>query len=158
MLRFFDWSKNKICLVYISTLPPPPPKIHVKCPPFILYVINLIMSNPLSFQFRNKTVTAECMYSLLNGDDMYATFQQMNTRSTASWIFSKLYLYSFIALFIYVVLSLFIGIICDTYERLKVRFSWSSGWDADTKSLPLAAIFAVNCVFSRLLFFLFPWS
>ena len=121
---FLTGAKTKSALfIFQPYRPPPPPKIHVKCPPFILYVINLIMSNPLSFQFRNKTVAAECMYSLLNGDDMYATFQQMNTRSTASWIFSKLYLYSFIALFIYVVLSLFIGIICDTYERLKVRFS-----------------------------------
>ena len=59
---------------------------------------------------------------MVNGDDLfntYAKIKEMKT-PTATWIFSKIYLYVFIALFIYVVLSLFIGIIGDTYERLKV--------------------------------------
>ena len=57
---------------------------------------------------------------------MFATFQEMKHTSIALYIFSKIYLYSFISLFIYVVLSLFIGIICDTYERLKVKFALTS--------------------------------
>lgn len=36
------------------------------------------------------------------------------------WLFSRLYLYSFISLFIYMVLSLFIALITDTYETIKV--------------------------------------
>ena len=49
------------------------------------------------------------------------TFAEMDQKSYAVWVFSKIYLYTFISLFIYVVLSLFIGIISDTYERIKVR-------------------------------------
>ena len=73
------------------------------------------------FQFRNLLTVSECMFSLINGDDMFTTFAEMDTKSYAVWVFSKIYLYSFISLFIYVVLSLFIGIIGDTYERIKVH-------------------------------------
>ena len=52
---------------------------------------------------------------------MFMTFAEMDQKSYAVWVFSKIYLYTFISLFIYVVLSLFIGIISDTYERIKVR-------------------------------------
>ena len=66
-------------------------------------------------------LTMECLFSLLNGDDMYPTFTKVNRSSgTAVLIFSKLYLYGFISFFIYVVLSTFISIVGDTYERLKV--------------------------------------
>jgi len=40
-------------------------------------------------------------------------------RSMSVWVYSRVYLYTFICLFIYVVLSLFISIIMDTYEIIK---------------------------------------
>ncbi|XP_031556189.1 mucolipin-3-like isoform X1 [Actinia tenebrosa] len=78
-----------------------------------------IVLGPYHPKFRDTTVTAECLYSLVNGDDMFNTYALVNPKNQAIWIYSKLYLYIFISLFIYVVLSLFIGIIGDTYERLK---------------------------------------
>ena len=74
------------------------------------------------FQFRNLSTVSECMFSLINGDDMFMTFSEMDSKNYAIWVFSKIYLYTFISLFIYVVLSLFIGIISDTYERIKVSY------------------------------------
>ena len=71
-------------------------------------------------QFRDPSVTSECLFSLINGDDMYMTYQEMSTVSGPAWVFSKIYLYVFIALFIYVVLSVFISLISDTYETLHV--------------------------------------
>ena len=65
-------------------------------------------------------ITSECLFSLVNGDDMYNTYIMMSQDSQAAWIFSKIYLYIFIALFIYVVLSVFISLISDTYETLHV--------------------------------------
>lgn len=62
----------------------------------------------------------ECLFSLINGDDMYATFLNMRSKSYMVWLFSRVYLYSFISLFIYMVLSLFIAVITDTYETIKV--------------------------------------
>lgn len=81
---------------------------------------------PLVFlfsQFRDLWTVSECMFSLINGDDMFMTFAEMNQKSYAVWVFSKIYLYTFISLFIYVVLCLFIGIISDTYERIKVKMA-----------------------------------
>ena len=76
---------------------------------------------PLSpLKFRDPSVTSECLFSLINGDDMYATYTGMSKASMPAWVFSKIYLYIFIALFIYVVLSVFISLISDTYETLHV--------------------------------------
>lgn len=63
---------------------------------------------------------AECLFSLLNGDDMFATFAQLKDQNALVWFFSRAYLYSFISLFIYMVLSLFIALITDSYETVKV--------------------------------------
>lgn len=71
-------------------------------------------------QFADPSVTSECLYSLINGDDMFNTYIQMDSSSFSAFIFSKIYLYVFISLFIYVVLSVFISLISDTYETLHV--------------------------------------
>lgn len=75
----------------------------------------------LFFQFRDPFTTSDCLFSLINGDDMFATYKGMSETSTAAYVFCKVYLYVFIALFIYVVLSVFISLISDTYETLHVR-------------------------------------
>ena len=72
------------------------------------------------FQFRHLSTTSECLYSLVNGDDMFVTFSATVSNDNMIWYFSRIYLYIFISLFIYCVLSLFISVIMDTYETLKV--------------------------------------
>jgi F0F1-type ATP synthase membrane subunit a len=73
------------------------------------------------FQFTELWEVSDCLFSLINGDDMYTTFREMSQDNYGLWVFSKIYLYLFISLFIYIVLSLIIGIVSDSYERLKVR-------------------------------------
>lgn len=63
---------------------------------------------------------SECLFSLINGDDMFPTFKDMQQKSYVVWLYSRLYLYTFVSLFIYMVLSLFITLITDTYETIKV--------------------------------------
>lgn len=68
-------------------------------------------------------MVSECLFSLINGDDMFVTFAAMQAqqgRSSLVWLFSQLYLYSFISLFIYMVLSLFIALITGAYDTIKV--------------------------------------
>ncbi|KAL0157523.1 hypothetical protein M9458_045599 [Cirrhinus mrigala] len=72
-------------------------------------------------QFRTLNVVSESLFSLINGDDMFATFKNMQHKSYVVWLFSRLYLYTFVSLFIYMVLSLFITLITDTYDTIKVR-------------------------------------
>jgi len=50
---------------------------------------------------------------------MYMTYEEMGKDNTVIWVFSQIYLYSFISLFIYVVLSLFIAVIMETYDMIK---------------------------------------
>ncbi|KAM6918387.1 mucolipin-3 [Xenentodon cancila] len=78
-----------------------------------------IVLGPYHDKFRTLDKVAECLFSLINGDDMYATFLRMRNKNYMVWLFSRLYLYSFIFLFIYMVLSLFIALITDTYETIK---------------------------------------
>ncbi|XP_073347769.1 mucolipin-3 [Pagrus major] len=78
-----------------------------------------IVLGPYHDKFRTLDKVTECLFSLINGDDMYATFLKMRDKSYMVWLFSRLYLYSFISLFIYMVLSLFIALITDTYETIK---------------------------------------
>ncbi|CAG08071.1 unnamed protein product, partial [Tetraodon nigroviridis] len=66
--------------------------------------------------FEQLSRVAECLFSLLNGDDMFATFAQLKDTNSLVWFFSRVYLYSFISVFIYMVLSLFIALITDSYE------------------------------------------
>ncbi|KAM9797407.1 mucolipin-2 isoform 3-T3 [Syngnathus typhle] len=78
-----------------------------------------IVLGPYHEKFEGLSLVAECLFSLLNGDDMFTTFAQLKDKNTLVWLFSRVYLYSFISLFIYMVLSLFIALITDSYETIK---------------------------------------
>ncbi|XP_072456971.1 mucolipin-1 isoform X2 [Notamacropus eugenii] len=78
-----------------------------------------IVLGPYHVKFRSLSMVSECLFSLINGDDMFVTFAAMQAHSGLVWLFSQLYLYSFISLFIYMVLSLFIALITGSYETIK---------------------------------------
>ncbi|XP_021238414.1 mucolipin-2 isoform X2 [Numida meleagris] len=78
-----------------------------------------IVLGPYHEKFEDLNTVAECLFSLVNGDDMFATFAQIQQKSMLVWTFSRLYLYSFIILFIYMILSLFIALITDAYDTIK---------------------------------------
>ncbi|XP_078387272.1 mucolipin-1a isoform X1 [Cetorhinus maximus] len=78
-----------------------------------------IVLGPYHDKFRTLSMVSECLFSLINGDDMFVTFSHMRQKSTLVWLFSQLYLYTFISLFIYMVLSLFIALITGSYEAIK---------------------------------------
>ncbi|KAK4300406.1 hypothetical protein Pmani_027392 [Petrolisthes manimaculis] len=78
-----------------------------------------LVLGPYHLKFRSFSSTMECLYSLINGDDMFATFSSTSGKDPVVWWFSRIYLYTFISLFIYVILSLFIAIIMDAYETIK---------------------------------------
>ncbi|XP_023191678.1 mucolipin-3-like isoform X2 [Xiphophorus maculatus] len=78
-----------------------------------------IVLGPYHDKFRTFNKVTECLFSLINGDDMFGTFLNMRDKSYMVWLFSRIYLYTFTSLFIYMVLSLFIALITDTYETIK---------------------------------------
>ncbi|KAK6314509.1 mucolipin-2 isoform X2 [Coregonus clupeaformis] len=78
-----------------------------------------IVLGPYHEKFEGLSRVAECLFSLVNGDDMYTTFAQLKDKNSLVWLFSRVYIYSFISLFIYMVLSLFIALITDAYDTIK---------------------------------------
>ncbi|XP_036969769.1 mucolipin-3 isoform X2 [Acanthopagrus latus] len=82
-----------------------------------------IVLGPYHEKFRTLNTVSECLFSLINGDDMFPTFKNMKQKSSLVWTFSRVYLYTFVSLFIYMILSLFITIITDTYDTIKQQQS-----------------------------------
>ncbi|XP_015914357.1 mucolipin-3 [Parasteatoda tepidariorum] len=78
-----------------------------------------VVLGPYHIKFRSLSSTSECLFAMMNGDDLFATFAITNTNNNLIWWFSRFYLYTFISLFIYVVISLFISVIMDSYETVK---------------------------------------
>ncbi|XP_015225364.1 PREDICTED: mucolipin-3-like [Cyprinodon variegatus] len=97
-----------------------------------------IVLGPYHDKFRTFDKVTECLFSLINGDDMFATFLNMRDKSYMVWLFSRVYLYSFTSLFIYMVLSLFIALITDTYETIKHH-------QKDSESVSLLQAFIAEC-------------
>ncbi|ODN02679.1 Mucolipin-3 [Orchesella cincta] len=82
-----------------------------------------LILGPYHIKFSTLSTTSECLFALINGDDMFATFASMSSKSSLLWWFCRFYLYTFISLFIYVVLSLFIALIMDAYETIKLYYT-----------------------------------
>uniref|UniRef100_A0A4W4DMJ9 Polycystin cation channel PKD1/PKD2 domain-containing protein n=1 Tax=Electrophorus electricus TaxID=8005 RepID=A0A4W4DMJ9_ELEEL len=80
-----------------------------------------IVLGPHHENFRSFNTVAYCLFSMINGDEIYLTFSKLRERGSMVWLFSRVYIYSFISIFTYMVLSLFIAIITETYETIKVR-------------------------------------
>ncbi|XP_077591223.1 mucolipin-1b [Stigmatopora nigra] len=80
-----------------------------------------IVLGPYHSKFHSLPMVSECLFSLINGDDMFVTFAEMEQTSTLVWIFSQVYLYTFISLFIYMVLSLFIALITGAYDTIMAQ-------------------------------------
>ncbi|KAM7372440.1 hypothetical protein PAMP_009605 [Pampus punctatissimus] len=80
-----------------------------------------IVLGPYHTKFRSLSMVSECLFSLINGDDMFVTFAEMEQSGTLVWIFSQVYLYTFISLFIYMVLSLFIALITGAYDTIMAQ-------------------------------------
>ena len=81
-----------------------------------------LILGPYHMKFRSLATTSECLFALINGDDMFATFSITSFKSPLLWWYSRIYLYTFISLYIYVVLSLFISVIMDAYDTIKIYY------------------------------------
>ncbi|XP_034055882.1 mucolipin-1-like isoform X2 [Gymnodraco acuticeps] len=80
-----------------------------------------VVLGPYHAKFRSLSMVSQCLFSLINGDDMFVTFAAMEQSGPLVWIFSQVYLYTFISLFIYMVLSLFIALITGAYDTIMAQ-------------------------------------
>ncbi|XP_054707102.1 mucolipin-3-like [Uloborus diversus] len=81
-----------------------------------------LVLSPYHIKFETLSRTSECLFAVMNGDDMFATFALVDTGNHLIWWFSRFYLYLFLLLFVYVVISLFISVIMDTFETIKFTY------------------------------------
>ncbi|KAM7379502.1 hypothetical protein PAMP_005049 [Pampus punctatissimus] len=122
VIRYFGFFK-KYNILILTLRAAFPNVIRFCCCAAMIYLgycfCGWIVLGPYHDKFRTLDKVTECLFSLINGDDMYGTFLKIRYKGYMVWLFSRLYLYSFISLFIYMVLSLFIALITDTYETIK---------------------------------------
>uniref|UniRef100_A0A671PWP8 Mucolipin-3-like n=1 Tax=Sinocyclocheilus anshuiensis TaxID=1608454 RepID=A0A671PWP8_9TELE len=122
VLRYMGYFK-KYNILIITLRAALPNVIRFTCCAAMIYLgycfCGWIVLGPYHTKFRTLNVVSESLFSLINGDDMFATFKNMQQKSDVVWLFSRLYLYTFVSLFIYMVLSLFITLITDTYDTIK---------------------------------------
>ncbi|XP_052449063.1 mucolipin-3 isoform X1 [Carassius gibelio] len=122
VLRYMGYFK-KYNILIITLRVALPNVIRFTCCAAMIYLgycfCGWIVLGPYHTKFRTLNVVSESLFSLINGDDMFATFKNMQQKSDVVWLFSRLYLYTFVSLFIYMVLSLFITLITDTYDTIK---------------------------------------
>ncbi|XP_015784593.1 mucolipin-3 [Tetranychus urticae] len=82
-----------------------------------------IVLGPYHLKFTTLSKASECLFSLLNADDMFATFESLRIAPGINgliiWWFSRLYIYSFVSLFIYFILNLFITIIIEARDSIQ---------------------------------------
>ncbi|KAL5506143.1 hypothetical protein EMCRGX_G007720 [Ephydatia muelleri] len=129
LLRFLSYLESYNILLITMRVALPSVLRFVLCGG-VLYVAFMLCGwlvlGPYHAKFQNPWVTSECLFSLMNGDDIFFTFKRMNTSSQLVYAFSQMYLYIFISLFIYVVLNVFISLIADTYETLNEHWKQRS--------------------------------
>ncbi|KAJ8376400.1 hypothetical protein SKAU_G00069800 [Synaphobranchus kaupii] len=122
VIRYFGFFK-KYNILILTLRAAFPNVIRFCCCVAMIYLgycfCGWVVLGPYHEKFRTINTVSECLFSLINGDDMFPTFKNMQQKSYLVWLFSRLYLYSFVSLFIYMVLSLFITLITDTYETIK---------------------------------------
>lgn len=122
VLRYLGFfSKYNILILTLKRAIPNVLRFTLCC--ILLYagfcICGWVVLGPYHIKFRNLSTTSECLFAMMNGDDLFATFAITNTDSDLIWWFSRIYLYIFISMFIYVVISLFISVIMDSYETVK---------------------------------------
>ncbi|KAF7689504.1 mucolipin-1a [Silurus meridionalis] len=122
VIRYFSFFQ-KYNILIVTLRAAFPNVIRFSCCVAVIYLgycfCGWIVLGPYHVKFRSMSMVSECLFSLINGDDMFVTFSGMQESSLLVWIFSQLYLYTFISLFIYMVLSLFIALITGAYETIK---------------------------------------
>ncbi|XP_012733482.2 mucolipin-3 isoform X1 [Fundulus heteroclitus] len=122
VIRYMGYFK-KYNILILTLRAAFPNVIRFICCAGIIYIsycfCGWIVIGPYHEKFRTLNTVSECLFSLINGDDMFPTFKDMKQKSSLVWVFSRVYLYTFVSLFIYMILSLFITIITDTYDTVK---------------------------------------
>ena len=99
-------------------------------------IFGVLNYGPYSEKFNSIGHTLVTLFSLLNGDDIYGTFTEIEDGQYPLTIISRIYIFSFVTLFVTSVLNVFIFIIEDSYRTAKLYSrSAEENIDEDHRSL-----------------------
>jgi len=122
MLRYFEYFT--LLYLHVQTLRNAFIHVITYCisviPIYWAFVIFGVLNfGPYSEKFSSTGQTIVTLFSLLNGDDIYATFQEIEDGQYPTPIISRIYIILFVTLFVTSVLNVFIFIIEDSYRTAK---------------------------------------
>lgn len=82
-----------------------------------------IVLGPYHIKFQKMSTTAETLFSLINGDEIFATFSNLQEEyvgsTTSIYVFSRVVVYTYVSLFTVLVLNLLIALFNSAYEVVK---------------------------------------
>ncbi len=123
MVRYMNMNKD--CNILIETIKIAVfPRIFyfVVCVAFLFIGFTFcgwLVLGPYNIKYRDYSTTSQTLFALANGDDIYKTFSNVDSRRTIMWTYNQIFLYIYVAVFIIVVLNVAIAIINDAYEEIK---------------------------------------
>lgn len=89
------------------------------------WICGFVVLGPYHVKFQTPWSAAETLFSIINGDEIYATLAiQESSKSGGPWVFwfSKFYLGIYVAVFTIVVINLLIALFMSAYEAIKERY------------------------------------
>lgn len=78
-----------------------------------------LVLGPYHVRFRTFQSSSECLFAVMNGDEVFETFADFSLTYGYLWWFSRIYLYCYIGLFTLIALNLVIAVILDCYDTIK---------------------------------------
>jgi len=122
MLRYFEYFP--LLYLHVRTLRNAAVHVITYCISVMpLYwafaVFGVLNFGPYSDKFANISKTVVTLFSLLNGDDIYDTFMEIESGQYPLVGVSRIYIFAFVTVFVTSVLNVFIFIIEDTYRQAK---------------------------------------
>ena len=106
-----------------------------------------IVLGPFHPKFVNFYETIETLFGLLNGDDIYTTFDLIDLDDNPiAYVYSRIFLYSFLILFIYFVLNLFTSLVISAYEASQVHLGNGSSYKFMWTNYPYFYLEAITII------------
>ncbi|KAL6061657.1 Mucolipin-2 [Balamuthia mandrillaris] len=121
ILRYLEYGQNFYTLILSLQLSAPRiARFIISAFPifFGFMLMGIIMFSPYSSRFQDFTSTGVTLFSLLNGDEIRSTFEELGVTYPIRTL-PTIYLYVFVGLFITAILNIFIFIIEDSYHAAK---------------------------------------
>ncbi len=78
-----------------------------------------LVLGPYNAKYKDYSTASDTLFALANGDDVYTTFENVDSHQTTMWTYNQVFLVIYVVIFLIVVLNVAIAIFNDGYEEIK---------------------------------------